>query len=119
MEEENGGPAGRGSARGTGGTGSARGIRGAGVAGDACGAGVIREIRRDETCQPAPSPAHLDRDRRVRAQEQSFTTIDIKDGCVTVIVNHWAGEAYEAADAQRYEYQGGRWRILKAEEPAH
>ena len=28
-------------------------------------------------------------------------------------------QVFEAADAQPYKYQDGRWRILKAEEPAH
>jgi hypothetical protein len=56
---------------------------------------------------------------RVREQEQSFNTIDIAEGCVTVTVNPWTGERFEAADSQRYEYHDGRWRILKTEEPAH
>jgi 3',5'-cyclic AMP phosphodiesterase CpdA len=56
---------------------------------------------------------------RVREQEQSFNTIDIADGCVTVTLNPWTGERFEAGDAQRYEYQNGRWRMLKSEEPAH
>lgn len=56
---------------------------------------------------------------RVREQEQSFNTIDINRGCVTVTVNAWTGEAFKAADAQPYQYQGGRWRIVEAEEPAH
>ena len=56
---------------------------------------------------------------RVREQEQSFTTIDIADGLVTVTVNAWTGDAFKAADAQPYKYQDGRWRILKAEEAAH
>jgi 3',5'-cyclic AMP phosphodiesterase CpdA len=56
---------------------------------------------------------------RVREQEQSFNTIDIEPACVTVTVNAWTEEGYRPADAQRYEYQDGGWRILKAEEPAH
>ncbi len=56
---------------------------------------------------------------RVREQGQSFNTIDIDDGCVKVVVNNWTGEAYEASEPQCYEYHNGRWRILKAEEPAH
>jgi hypothetical protein len=55
----------------------------------------------------------------VREQEQSFNTIDIDRGRVTVTVNAWTGEAFKAADAQPYQYQGGRWRIVEAEEPAH
>jgi len=56
---------------------------------------------------------------RVREQEQSFNTIDIEPARVTVTVNSWNGDAYVPSDAQPYEYQGGRWRILKADEPAH
>lgn len=56
---------------------------------------------------------------RVREQEQSFNTIDLGDGLVTVTVNAWNGDVFEPADAQPYKYQDGRWRILKAEEPAH
>jgi len=56
---------------------------------------------------------------RVREQEQSFNTIDIDGSRVTVTVNAWTGEAFKPADAQPYQYQEGRWRILKSEEPAH
>jgi 3',5'-cyclic AMP phosphodiesterase CpdA len=56
---------------------------------------------------------------RVRLQEQSFNTIDIDERCVTVTVNGWKDDAFRPADAQRYEWQEGRWRSLKAEEPAH
>jgi len=56
---------------------------------------------------------------RVRLQEQSFNTIDIDERCVTVTVYAWKDEAFEPADAQRYEWQDGHWRILKAQEPAH
>jgi len=56
---------------------------------------------------------------RVRKQEQSFNTIDIKHGLVIVTVNAWNGDTFEPADAQPYKYHDGRWRILKAEEPAH
>lgn len=56
---------------------------------------------------------------RVREQDQSFNTIDIDGSRVTVTVNAWTGEAFEPADAQPYEYQDGRWRIIKAQEPAH
>jgi hypothetical protein len=37
---------------------------------------------------------------------------------VTVTVNAWKDEAFQPADAQCYEWQDGRWRIIKAEEPA-
>ena len=56
---------------------------------------------------------------RVREQVQSFNVIDIERGAVTVTVENWAGDAFRAADAQRYENHDGRWRILKAAEPAH
>ena len=56
---------------------------------------------------------------RVREQPQSFNTIDIDGGRITVTVNAWTGDAFKPADAQPYQYQDGRWRILKAQEPAH
>jgi 3',5'-cyclic AMP phosphodiesterase CpdA len=56
---------------------------------------------------------------RVREQEQSFNTIDIADGGATVTVNAWKGRDFEPTDARRYERHDGRWRILKAEAPAH
>jgi 3',5'-cyclic AMP phosphodiesterase CpdA len=56
---------------------------------------------------------------RVREQQQSFNTIDIDNGRVTVTVNAWTGDAFKPADAQPYQYQDGRWRILNAKEAAH
>jgi 3',5'-cyclic AMP phosphodiesterase CpdA len=56
---------------------------------------------------------------RVREQEQSFNTIDIAPACVTVTVNPWTGDGFDAGPSQSYEYQEGRWRMLKSEEPAH
>ena len=56
---------------------------------------------------------------RVREQEQSFNTIDIAEGCLTITVNAWRDDDFTPSDAQRYEWQDGRWRILKSEEPAH
>jgi 3',5'-cyclic AMP phosphodiesterase CpdA len=56
---------------------------------------------------------------RIREQEQSFNTIDVERGRVTVTVNAWTGDGFAPADAQPYQYDGGRWRILKSEEPAH
>jgi hypothetical protein len=56
---------------------------------------------------------------RVREQEQSFNTIDIEAGRVTVTVNAWTGEGFKAADAQPYQYQNGRWRLVQAEESTH
>jgi 3',5'-cyclic AMP phosphodiesterase CpdA len=56
---------------------------------------------------------------RLREQEQSFNTIDIETGRVTVTVNGWKDERFQPADAQRYEWQDGRWRVRKAPEPAH
>jgi 3',5'-cyclic AMP phosphodiesterase CpdA len=56
---------------------------------------------------------------RVREQEQSFNTIDIADGSVTITVHAWKSGDFEASDAQRFEWQDGRWRVLKSAEPAH
>ena len=56
---------------------------------------------------------------RVREQEQSFNTIDIGTGSVTVTVSAWKEEQFQPSDARRYEWREGRWRVLKAEEPAH
>jgi 3',5'-cyclic AMP phosphodiesterase CpdA len=56
---------------------------------------------------------------RLREQDQSFNVIEVEDGSVTVTVESWGGNAFQAADAQRYERRGGRWRILRAAEPAH
>jgi 3',5'-cyclic AMP phosphodiesterase CpdA len=56
---------------------------------------------------------------RVREQEQSFNSVDIADGSATITVHAWKGGDFTASDAQRYEWQDGRWRILKSAEPAH
>jgi 3',5'-cyclic AMP phosphodiesterase CpdA len=56
---------------------------------------------------------------RVREQEQSFNTIDIADDCVTITVNAWKGDDFKPTDAQRYEWQKGRWKLLPTPEPAH
>ena len=56
---------------------------------------------------------------RVREQEQSFNTIDIADGSATITVHAWNGDEFRANDAQRYEREEGRWRILKSAQPAH
>jgi 3',5'-cyclic AMP phosphodiesterase CpdA len=56
---------------------------------------------------------------RVREQEQSFNTIDIADDCVTITVNAWKGDDFRPTDAQRYEWQEGRWKLLPTPEPAH
>jgi 3',5'-cyclic AMP phosphodiesterase CpdA len=56
---------------------------------------------------------------RVREQEQSFNTIDIADDCVTITVNAWKGDDFRPTDAQRYERQEGRWKLLPTPEPAH
>src|SRR6266550_1223355 len=42
---------------------------------------------------------------RVREQEQSFNTIDIGDGSVTITVNAWKGDDFKPTDAQRYAWQ--------------
>ena len=56
---------------------------------------------------------------RVREQEQSFNTIDIGDRSATVTIHAWKGDEFKANDAQRYQWQDGRWRVLKSTEPAH
>ena len=56
---------------------------------------------------------------RVREQGQSFNTIEIDGSGVTVTVNAWKGEAFEASDAQRYRQIDGAWRIVRAAEAAH
>ena len=56
---------------------------------------------------------------RVREQDQSFNTIDVAEGAVTVTVNTWENGQYRPADAQRYRWQDGRWRAGKSAEPAH
>jgi 3',5'-cyclic AMP phosphodiesterase CpdA len=56
---------------------------------------------------------------RVREQEQSFNRIDIEDKSVTVTVHAWNGDDFTAIDANRYEWQAGKWKRGKAPEPAH
>src|SRR4051812_24187410 len=56
---------------------------------------------------------------RVREQEQSFNAIDIADASATITVHAWNGDEFAATDARRYQWQEGRWRILKTVEPAH
>jgi 3',5'-cyclic AMP phosphodiesterase CpdA len=56
---------------------------------------------------------------RVREQEQSFNTVDIVDRSATVTVHAWKRDEFKANDAQRYQRQDGRWRVLKSTEPAH
>ena len=56
---------------------------------------------------------------RVREQQQSFNTIDIDGSRVTLTLYAWAGDAFKAADAQPYQYQDGRWKIIKTEQSAH
>jgi len=56
---------------------------------------------------------------RVREQEQSFNTIDLAERTATITVHGWKGDRFSPNDAQRYEWQEGRWRILKSTEPAH
>jgi predicted phosphodiesterase len=57
---------------------------------------------------------------RVRHQEQSFNTIDVAHAeDVTITVNAWDGRSFEPADARRYHWQDGRWKLTKTPEPAH
>ena len=56
---------------------------------------------------------------RVREQEQSFNVIDIADDCVTITVHAWKDDDFKPTDAQRYEWQEGRWKLLPTPEPAH
>ena len=57
---------------------------------------------------------------RVRHQEQSFNTIDVAHAeDVTITVNAWDGAGFEPTDARRYHWQTGRWKVVKASEPAH
>jgi 3',5'-cyclic AMP phosphodiesterase CpdA len=51
---------------------------------------------------------------RVREQEQSFNTIDVAEGVVTIAVHGWKGERFEANDARRYEWHDGKWAIREA-----
>jgi 3',5'-cyclic AMP phosphodiesterase CpdA len=56
---------------------------------------------------------------RVREQEQSFNTIDIAAGRVTITVHAWIDDEFQPNDAQRYEWVKGKWKLRKAAEPAH
>ena len=56
---------------------------------------------------------------RVREQEQSFNTIDIGEQSVTVTVHAWKDDDFQANDAQRYNWQDGRWKSQQQAEPAH
>jgi 3',5'-cyclic AMP phosphodiesterase CpdA len=56
---------------------------------------------------------------RVREQNQSFNVIDIEAGHVTLTVECWGGDWFAPMDARQFEYHDGRWRILKAVQPAH
>lgn len=56
---------------------------------------------------------------RVREQEQSFNSIDVADASVTITVNAWKDNRFEALDARRYAWKEGLWRTSQSEEPAH
>jgi 3',5'-cyclic AMP phosphodiesterase CpdA len=56
---------------------------------------------------------------RVRNQEQSFNTIEVDEGSVTVTVNAWNGTGFIARDAQCYGWSDGQWLKATAAEPAH
>jgi len=55
---------------------------------------------------------------RVREQEQSFNTIDIANGQVTVTVNAWKSDRFEPTDPRRYEWHDGTW-VLRESADAH
>jgi 3',5'-cyclic AMP phosphodiesterase CpdA len=50
---------------------------------------------------------------RVRDQGQSFNRIEIEGPNVTVAVESWNGDDFVAHDAQRFEREGGHWRIAE------
>ncbi|HLO21370.1 MAG TPA: metallophosphoesterase [Sphingomicrobium sp.] len=52
---------------------------------------------------------------RLREQEQSFNMIEVGEAVVTITVNGWKGSNFVAENAQRYEWDEGRWRIAPAE----
>jgi 3',5'-cyclic AMP phosphodiesterase CpdA len=54
---------------------------------------------------------------RVREQEQSFNIIDIANGSVTITVHAWKDDEFRPSDSRCYEWNDGRWSLLKA--PAH
>jgi 3',5'-cyclic AMP phosphodiesterase CpdA len=56
---------------------------------------------------------------RVREQEQSFNSIDVADGTVTITVHGWTGDRFKAKDANRYAWQDGRWKLRERAEEAH
>ena len=56
---------------------------------------------------------------RVREQGQSFNTIDVANASVTITVNSWRNDRFLPLDAQRYGWEGGRWRLMPSSEPAH
>src|SRR5205085_4314131 len=56
---------------------------------------------------------------RVREQEQSFNTIDVGEGSVTITVHAWRDDDFKPKDAQRYDWQDGRWKARQQAEPAH
>jgi 3',5'-cyclic AMP phosphodiesterase CpdA len=56
---------------------------------------------------------------RVREQEQSFNMIEVGEASVTITVNAWRDDEFQALDAQRYAWREGHWRLAPTEEPAH
>lgn len=56
---------------------------------------------------------------RVREQEQSFNVIDIAEASVTITVEGWRQGQFAAADAQKYAWREGRWRVVRDAEAAH
>lgn len=56
---------------------------------------------------------------RVREQEQSFNSIDIADGIVTLTVHGWKGQQFIASDARRYEWHDSKWIIREIADAEH
>jgi len=55
---------------------------------------------------------------RVREQEQSFNTIDVRERSAVVTINAWNGDDFVPSDSKRYEWQDGKWKLGKRVEPA-
>ncbi len=51
---------------------------------------------------------------RLREQEQSFNSIDVADGSVTIAVNAWQGTGFAANETRSYAWDEGHWRIASS-----